>query len=359
MLLWPERLGERPTLLWQKLWLNTLALPGAEPRGEIVFPWMKVCFSSEQGQDVRTKLQDQSLSELELALLCYFATPRRIKLHFNDDQSCTFSAEHGRCAIGYETQNFGANYKSDLFQHPMSSYYRASGGEFLPVHVSEIGFTYADWIATQSDSPDSRIPAVLERSRLGEKLGRELGADTIWAFGYAMDNMKCLAWHESRYPQLWFDDEAQCARVMLEARRCIDGTEFVRRELGKQLRAAWSNSGKGDTSTAERELYALTEQAFYQLVRDCAGLQGDDATLDHQHQTLLRRWHQKLTRVTLHLFERHAECGDVSDCTLQAIERAAFAQRHLNKALQGGLKDILQLDVAERAAKSTKRRKAA
>lgn len=360
MLLWPERLAGEPALLWQKLWLNTLAVSGAEPRPYIVFPWLGACLTSEQGQqDVRTRLEDRDPSAIELTLLCYFATPRRIRLRFDDAKECVLTGEQGRCSVGFDTRNFGANYRSDLFRHPMSPYYRASDGEFLPVHVGEIGFTYADWIATQRNSDGSRMPAVLDCSRLGDGLGRELGSDAIWAFGYTMDNMKCLAWHEARYPLQAFDDEEQRARVLLEAQRWIDGAELVRRELAKQLRAAWSVDRKGDTSIAERELYALTERTFYRLVRDCANLRGADASLDVQHQELLRRWHRGLTSAALTLFERHAERSDVAESTLHLIERAARARYALSGTLQGVLKDILQLDVAERSPKKAKRRNAA
>lgn len=350
-LLWPNELDGRSVPLWQKLWLNTLVLAGEPPRSQIVFPWMAPCMTSEDGRDVLTQLDAQEPNALELALLCYFATPRRIRLNFDDDGVCTLSGIEGRCASGFKTQNFGANYPSDRFRHPLSPYYREKKGNFLPAHVRDAGFTYADWLRVQGDADDFRIPQVLEASRIGVSLGRSLASDAIRAFGFAMDNMKCLAWNEARFPRLVLDDPARKAALLVETRRWIEATEHVRRALGKQLRAAWSNQGKGDTGIAERELYSLTEHTFHILVKECSAIEGSDAVQDDQHQMLRRRWQLELARAAMSLFTRHAERGDVAEQTMRAIERTAHAHRALWKAVYGETEKVLDLDIARHSAK--------
>lgn len=354
MLLWPTELDGEPLLLWRKVWFNTLVLDGDEPRNEIVFPWMAECLTSENDRDVRTLLASRSPSELELGLLCFFSTPRRARLHFADGATCLLSGTTGRCATAYETRNFGANYRSDLFRHPLSPYYRDKQGNFLPVHVGENGFTYADWIALHDERDDFRTPLVLKGTRFGVALSRQIPADAVWAFGFAMDNMKCLAWHEARFPRLALD-ETRRAGVLEEARRWLAGTDLVRRALGQQLRAAWSDQGKGDTSVAERELYALTERQFYALVNERAELlEVEDAALDRIHQDLRRRWQRRLAITALRLFQEHAERGDVASESLQAIARAAFAHRALRKTVYDELERVLDLDMAEHVARNAK-----
>lgn len=349
MLLWPDELDGQPVSLWRKLWLNTAVLDGDEPRPEIVFPWMAGCLTSEKDRDVRTLLDPQSPSQLELAILSFFATPRRIRLHFEDDATCAFTGEQGRCATAFETRNFGANYRSDLFRHPLSPYYRDKSGNFLPVHVGANGFTYADWVLTLKDTENFRSPLSLSVDRLGMAMCQKIPGDAVRVFGFAMDNMKVLAWHEARFPRLAIDDEARTTAVLMEAALWLAATEHARRALGKQLRAAWSDQGKGDTSVAERELYARTERLFYALVGERADQAAmDDATLDRAHQELRRRWQRHLAETVLRLFQQHAERGDVARESMQAISRAAFAYKALWKAVHGELKDVLELDLAER-----------
>lgn len=346
MLLWPAELGGVPLPLWRKAWLNTLVLTGDEPRKEIIFPWMTGCLTSENDRDVRALLAPHSPSQLELVLLCYFSTPRRIRLRYEDDATCSLSGVKGRCATAYETRNLGANYRSELFRHPLSPYYRDKQGNFLPLHVGVNGFTYADWIRLHDERDGFRIPLALMGTHFGAGLVREIPAGAVWAFGYAFDNMKCLAWHEARFQQLMID-EPKRAGVLEEVRRWLDATEQVRRALGQRLRSAWSDHGEGDTSVAERELYARTERLFYTLVNERAATpEVDDATLNRVHQELRRRWQRHLARTALRLFHEHAERGDVASESMHAIARAAVAHRALQKTVYAELQRLLEIDMA-------------
>lgn len=342
MLLWPDEVQGQALPLWRKLWLNTLPLEGDEPRTEIIFPWMAPCLTSEGGRDVHAALANQAPSALELLLLCYFATPRRIRLRFEDKGTCSLSGVQGSCAIGYETRNLGANYRSELFRHPLSPYYQdKKTGHFLPVHVGQAGFTYADWL-WQAD--DKGGPQVLDLQRLGVELRAQLPPDCIWAFGFAMDNMKCLAWHERRFSPLRIDDPEQTSALLAEARVWLKATEETRQALGKQLRVAWSEQGKGDTSVAERELYARTEQDFRALVLERAVLETpDEAVLMQAQQDMRRRWQQTLACAALTLFKRHAERGDVAESGMQAIQRAALAHKELSAFVYGKLAKTLEI----------------
>jgi len=356
MLLWPDRLEGQPLSLWRKLWFNTLALEGDEPRPDIIFPWLTPCLTSENGRDVHAQLAAQTPTSLEWLLLCYFATPRRIRLRFEAEGVCSLSGARGPCATSYEARNLGANYRSELFQHPLSPYYREKKtGSFLPVHIGQTGFTYADWLWVAETGEQGRGPMVLETHRLGTDLRRRLPSDSVWAFGFAMDNMKCLAWHERRFSQLQIEDGARLSALLEEARLWLAAAEGTRQALARQLRAAWSDQGKGDTSVAERELYASTEQGFRALVNDWAALETvDETALRQTAQAMRRRWQQTLARAALALFRRHAERGDVADTNLQVISRTAFAHRELSKVVHGKLAKTLEI-LPDRAQQSKPR----
>lgn len=343
MLLWPAKLDGQTTPLWRKLWINTLVLEGDAPRLEVVFPWMAPCLTSEGGRDVHTCLAGQPPSEIEEVLLCYFATPRRIRLHFEADGICSLTGQRGPCATAMETRNYGANYRSDLFQHPLSPYYMDKSGGFLPAHVRETGFTYADWILTCEDSEQVRMPRALRMDRLGMELRAQLPVDPVWASGFAMDNMKCLAWHEVRFRHLDLDEERK-APVLHEVHAWLDGVDHVRRELSRQLRLAWGASGSGDTSVAERELFSRTEEAFHQMVGELAALDGVTEQQRMQClQDMRRRWQRQLADVAMRIFQQHAERGDAAEASVQALERVALAHRNLSQAVHGGLAKKLGL----------------
>jgi CRISPR system Cascade subunit CasA len=358
MLLWPDRLGIRQIALWEKLWLNTQILDGDEPRMDLVFPWLAPCLTSENEKDVRTQIDGRQPSPLELDLLCYFATPRRIQLQFAEAVTCSFSGEIGPGATGYQTRNLGANYISDRFSHPLSPYYQGKDGNWLPLHVRGLGFTYADWLATTGTTgADSKLkrPAVLNLKRVGEELIPLLGSNAIWAFGFAMDNMKCLAWHEARFPLLDLPDQQQRERVLMQVQLWTDGVEFTRKALSQALRKAWTYEGKsGDTSTAERSLYARTESTFYGLLSRCSRLSGDDAALAEAHRELRHEWLRKLRQVALALYSEHAERGDVAEQSLQTIERSATAFARLRTELNNGLARQLQLQQSRPATRQKK-----
>jgi len=361
MLLWPDSLGGNLLPLWRKLWFNTLPLEGDEPRAEIIFPWMAPCLTSEGGRDVHAALAEKMPSELELLLLCYFATPRRIRLCFQAEGMCSLSGGSGPCVTGYETRNLGANYRSELFRHPLSPYYQdKKTGYFLPVHVGETGFTYADWLLL---AETRGRPQVLDTQRLGSNLQKQLPPDCIWAFGFSMDNMKCLAWHERRFNPLQLGDPERLGALLVDVRLWLAATDETRQALARQLRAAWSDQGKGDASVAERELYACTEQDFHALVNERAALEVlDEAALTQAQQDMRRHWQQTLARAALGLFKRHAECGDVAESNIQAIRRAALAHRGLSKVVYGKLAKTLEIQkvrTSEPKARTGKGRKAA
>jgi CRISPR system Cascade subunit CasA len=342
MLLWPRDLKGIPITLLQKLLLNVFAHDSKEesPRLDIALPWCAPCLSSEGGADVLSKLAKKDPTADELRLLCYFATARRVRLRFETQGQCAWSGETGPVASGYETKNFGANYLSQSFQHPLSPYYEMKG-EWLPLHLNDLGFTYADWVQTIGGD-GIRAPAVLDKHRLGE-LGHQLADDAVWAFGFLMDNMKCLAWHEARFPMFAIPEERKKSVLSL-AMQMVNATEAARKLLARAIRKAWTDEGKnGDTSVPERELYACTKEQFYQALKDVVAFEGDEAAGSQLNIDKRELWFQTLRIYSLKLFEAHAERSDVRDDSVQAIARAAHAHANLSKGLWIEVRSALSL----------------
>jgi CRISPR system Cascade subunit CasA len=353
MLLWPRELNKVPTTLLQKLLLNVFAHSNIEdePRVDITLPWCAPCLTSEGGADVLSKLAKQKPTTDEQRLLCYFATARRVRLRFESEGHCDWSGEKGAIATRYETKNFGANYLSQSFQHPLSPYYEMKG-DYLPLHLNELGFTYADWVQTIGGE-GIKAPAVLDKHRLGA-LSNQLGHDAIWAFGFLMDNMKCLAWHEARFPVFNVPDQRK-NDVLSFAMQMVDGTEAARKLLARAIRKAWTDEGKnGDTSVAERELYANTERAFYYELKELAQPAASEAETTQRIIEQRDGWYRTLYQQAMRLFETHAERSDVRDDSVQTIERAANAHASLSKGLWIEVRTALGLEVKAKTKKPQK-----
>jgi len=361
---WPTERNDAQVPLWQKLWANVQALEG-ECRREVALPWTADCLTSEGGADVTAQLDARysELSDKEKSVLCYFATPRRIRLTFSDDVTCGLTGDRGRGATGYATKNFGANYLSHLFRHPLSSYYQLKE-QWLPTHLSDAGFSYIDWIQAQQSSGTLSAPSVLSdphRDRVQDWLGVE-GETGVWAFGFKMDNMKCEAWLEARYPVLLGVPAEHRGVLFDQARLMIAATQSCLGHLRRALRAAWSDEGKkGDTSAAERRLISDTESEFYRLIKGMAvntSATAEGAELRAVHKD---KWKKALTTSALKVFEAQAQAGDARNESLKVMRRAASAILQLGLGLRADLPIALGLATESGSGKSkrTKGRKVA
>jgi len=361
---WPSQRDGLAVPLWQKVWANVQALDGGCRRG-CVLPWTAPCLTSEGSKDVIAQLSVRfgALSNKENAALCFFATPRRIRLAFNDGTNCSISGTHGRGATSYVAKNFGANYLSHQFQHPLSSYYELKD-QWLPTHLSDAGFSYVDWVHAQRSGEALRAPSVLEgihRRRVERWLGSKSDAP-IWAFGYKMDNMKCEGWHEARFPVLVGLTPDAANTLFEQANLLIAASNACISALRRALRKAWSDEGKkGDTSVGERRLLSETEAYFYQSLGRIAekpAATTDDAAAREQVKL---DWQKRLSSAARKVYELLAQEGDARCESLKVMQRSAQAHRQLDLSLYIELPKALGMANAAKSGKSGKatRRKAA
>lgn len=342
-LIWPDKIAGQPdpATLFQKVWFNVLAFrPTAKlPDYGVVLPWTRPCLTSEGGRTILEAWEDTP-SDLERACLAYFATPRRIRLLWEGEVDARFCS-------GFVTQNYGANYPSNAIEHPASPYYRDAAGQWLPLHIAESGFGYRDFSSLcVSAKPDAaRRAAAVVAATLGADRGAMLpaGAPAVWAFGFAMDNMKVLAWHEARYPLYSSLDDATRKALSDEAAKLIGAADEAAKLLAQSVRKLG-----GDAGLALREWRAATSDLFYQLLTRCA----DAPELEHRLAGRLA-WRSRLYRVALQLFEQFAERNVDTQSRLRMVERAAEEFRHLQrklvKALDSGL-DLAQIDTPKETA---------
>jgi len=320
-LLWPQVCADgTPSTLWQKIWANVLLQRGdekAKKRADM-WPWLAATRTSEKGQVI----QGGPLG------LNYFACPRRIRLRWSDGsgQRCAvFGSEHPQVAIAWSTQNYGANYGSDQFKHPLSPYYRLKpDSEWLPLHPKPGGFSYRDFLSIAA-SDKSKEPARVVRELMLKSTAQfdQAGKNAIWAFGFDMDNMKARAWYEAYFPVYAGVDTGRLAE---RAGEFIAAAVLAREKLGRGLREAWSSAAEGNTQAVEQHFWAYTEAQFYQrmestLVIDTANVAELAAYIEAKLS-----WIKYLRRTLSTLFEQYAE-PNLPD--IDALERAANARKKM------------------------------
>ena len=347
-LVWPEhRRDHSATTLFEKIWCNVLPVSHLAPvtTPDRRFPWLIPTRYSTKGET--------ALDAPDAWNWCFWATPRPIRLEP--------PVAEGRCQLDpalppgplvttYRTRNYGNNYPSDKFEHPLSPYYKVTpvDASKLPMHPGKQSLSYRDWLAlaagaSASDGMDgtrfsARVVEAISGSR-GRALARHFGADiSIWAFGFAMDNAKVLAWREGTLPV--FPELPDDNRLLLRAlaRQMVEAASAAH----SALRTALENA---QCALDSEVLYATTEEAFYAALKNAS--EGHDVR---------ERWRFTLTKACLTLFESASSVSDVSGGLatgprrlLLGLERKAQAHLELAKALRIRLTKALGLTTAPKA----------
>lgn len=125
-LVWPrahDGSAAPATTLWEKIWLNVLKVDWEEDDVDwpVALPWLRPVRTSRKGD------RDESITHGSLRQgrgvdpLCYWASPRRLRLLRGDAAArCDLSGEMtDRPVVGVLAQNYGPNYPSDRFEHPL------------------------------------------------------------------------------------------------------------------------------------------------------------------------------------------------------------------------------------------------
>jgi CRISPR system Cascade subunit CasA len=176
-------------------------------------------------------------------LQAFFGMPRRIRLVFkkNAEQlpcDLTGTVDETVC-MGFVTEPRGVNY--GVWRHPSSPYYKpkASSDEVSPVHAPEGRLGYRQWLGFVFDD-DGKFPAKtikIATSRLRNLKQPWRSSSRLFAGGYAMDNMKALAFAEAEMPLHDLDSDVE-KEIQRLARLMVDGSSQVAKILGIFIKRA-------------------------------------------------------------------------------------------------------------------------
>jgi CRISPR system Cascade subunit CasA len=276
--------------LWHDLWLNVIEPPDRDEHGgdpdktelHFTFPWMKSIDSLQKTEGQTAPIQTHPMH-------IHWAMPRRIRLDFDQvtDGECDIChRKSNRLVTRYATVNKGLNYKGP-WDHVLSPYYQAKE-DWLPLHPQPGGFGYRHWLpwlVGMADARSAQRPARVVTHFQKRRRSRQAGVtQSLWAFGFDMDNMKPRCWYEARLPVYNLDGcETGDIKVMQEVLQSwLNGANDCSYALRNAVKLAWVGpEGRGDFSAVDAAFWSRTESAFYELLQALIGALGPAITGVH------------------------------------------------------------------------------
>ncbi|HMT44332.1 MAG TPA: type I-E CRISPR-associated protein Cse1/CasA [Chakrabartia sp.] len=355
---------ERP--LWELIHANLLLAKGddwlpedwqSEEGREIaplIWPWLAPTLTS--GQKPRAH---EVVPQDAHAFQALFGMPRRLRLVFSDGPgTCALTGmTDAQMVTAYRTINFGVNYGSGLWVHPLSPHYEVKNQK-LPVHPQPDGLGWKDWAGLVVDQSGKSVQYVAET--VARYRGLPNRPFAVRAFGYDMDNMKARGWAETILPAWPLASAAVSTALTQAATQMTEATRQVANLLVGAVIAARFNrkeDAKGDFSFIKAELWAATETAFYDRV-DAAVRAGED----HAHAIVTgplagKAFIDVLRIEAARIFD---EQGERIGLDVANEHRFVMARRNLMMALRGygkggtALFTTLGMAAPEKASKKNK-----
>lgn len=353
-----EKEGDEPVSLWQRLWLNVLPMEALEgdtrsARKEMkvgdVLPWMAPTRTSD------TNGAPGTTPESVHPLQAYWSMPRRIRIDnttVEEAGTCTLCAAQGVKIIRhYKTRHGGTNYTGNWL-HPLTPYRLDAQGKKPPISVKGgmAGRGYREWLGLVLGNDDHEPdPASVVRHFM-ERLDdvRDVG---IWCFGYEMNNMKALCWHEGVLPYHHVAPENRIA-LMTRIKTVLDACEVLSTSLNRQVKAARFKNPKevkkSDPAVIEG-FWSRTEGAFYKLLQSLIDLPSEGAT---ELSSVYRNWFLQVRKDLFRLFDHWALSVPLEELDMARVVRA---REGLQKDLMLDKKLLPIFDVAFPERKRTKK----
>ena len=295
-----EEDGDRKTL-WHKLWLNVLpsdrfpANHSGKNEPADIFPWLA---------ETRISCNNEKTTPADTHILqMYWGMPRRIRIDQQNVQRgycdlCGVASE--QLLSKYVTKKHGVSYEA--WEHCLTPY-SCSGKDGKKIPQKGKDSSYRDWLGLVSgiDGKTSAARVVRACQEVG---GRRLKDEQfrLYTFGYRMDNMKPLCWHETVFPLFENTPEDFAADVQA----LIRAAEECVRTMTKCIK----NICKIDTSFIGRNFYQDSQDEFFRLVAQLAKGKRDDVA---------EAWGKVISRVALTLFDYHTMRGNFIDADHKAI----------------------------------------
>ena len=312
--------SELPNDLWRNLWLNVLekqsmgALTGDQSKSDDadIFPWLKETKTSEKNEQI-TPIDANPLQ-------MYWGMPRRIRIQWQTDNSgdCDLCGKASdQLATRYQTKNYGINYPTETWQHPLSPYREDNNRALLPQHAQPGGLTYQHWLNMVEDGEKHFSARVVKRYReLAENWQEQI---RLHVFGYDMDNMKARCWYETTFPLYTIPEEMRLdfsKRIQILTETAGQFAKFVR----SRIKEAWfkrPEDAKGDTTFLKQCFYHHTESDFYQAVEEL-----QTKLSEGTDRKVLQMWHKTLCKAAMDLFDYWATRGDFTQADPRRIAKA-------------------------------------
>jgi CRISPR system Cascade subunit CasA len=336
--------------LWRRLWLNVVPLRRLRagwdpepPASADIFPWL----SPPRTEPIRApEVAPLGVHPLQV----FFSMPRRIWLGAAEPGSCGICGRDSEVITGYQTRPNGNRYAPGVWIHPLSPY-RRKEELWWTVKGDENGLGYRNWLGLVLADPGGAARPALPVQLLHESPPRSAlagGVVRLWAFGYALDNIKTVAFNDGLVPLREIPD-AIAVRYAAEIGRLLEGArsvEFLIRRAFKSLVARRPQDVKNEPGQVSERFWQETESSFFDhafgllQVLDRNGRDLEAASLETR-----QNWHRRLCACAFRIFDSEVEEADFRAADPGQVARAFH---ELRRALYGKkLKTALGLPVAE------------
>lgn len=342
--------------LWTTVWSNILLKTDWEALGNkardvpSLVPWI----------NFRTDAPTPADSP---ATHLFWACPRRILLSQPVDGICEITAEAGPVVREIRMAAYGPDYKSDLWRHPLSPYYRMKKGgtvQRLPRlgGAMAYGVSWRDYVGLfqeKGEAGDAGVEPALTVGVWRRERAAYTGVETVrvQVFGYRCDNAKVLGTVAAAMPFLAVEPsvEAEFSGIV---EKVVDGTGGLASALKRQSLLALFDQKALESvplsygNQIEADYWARTEphfRSFARQVRDhlvAGGAPNDQPVMD-----LLTNLHTEAGKMAVRLFDERVDVGQTDN-----PERVVTAKRSLLGAVYGApVRRAFGLPVEEKAAK--------
>ncbi len=289
-----------------------------------VFPWLG---------ETRVSSDDQIVTLDDVSPLAVFwAAPRRIRLNYveNLDGSCCSlcASSATTLAASYVMKAYGANYQSPPWRHPLSPHFLDKEGLSRPVHFYDSGAGYREWAGFVASEGQNCLSLNVAVAKARDLFG-ENSQCRFSIFGYQMDNMKAVQWHQAEMPFLRISPEHATTYDEI-IRSLVIATDESAKMLYSCVKSAQFSERtevRGDLNYPKVQLWEKTESPFFEMLRVCRA-QLESKTFDRT--TALESWLETLRRTAFDIFSLMIFSGDLSSMDMK---RAFVAESRLRMAL--------------------------
>lgn len=277
----------------------------------------------------------------------FWSCPRRILLAPPEQGLCEITGQSGPVVRRLRTEARGPDYKSELWRHPLSPYYRMKKGgklQRLPRLGGTVssGLSWRDYVGLfqeKGEAGDVGVEPALTVRAWRQERASDTGEEVVrvQVFGYRCDKAKVLGTVASSMPFLTVPPavEKEFSGIV---EKVVEGAGKLASAVKNQTLAALfdANTMKKNVPSAyggpvETDFWARTEapfRSFAKALRD--HLSGGGAPNDPAAMALLTAIHGALGQTALRLFDERVDVGQTDD-----PERVVTAKRNLRMTVLG------------------------